>query len=71
MSAVVESTERAPGLPVAPPNSTEARCYADAVLVGWSDDQVISLGTVRKLLADTYDIGLTIGGMEALRRVRP
>lgn len=70
MSAVIESTERAPGLPPPPPLSRQAREIANFVLSAYTDDETMSVRTVRRLIADAVDMGRSMGAMESLTRAR-
>lgn len=56
MSALIESTERAPGLPKPlPPYSEAAKAFADACLSAWRDEETMTVRAVRRLMLDAYD----------------
>lgn len=64
-AALIESTERAPGVPGPPPLSREARQLADAILSAYVDEETMTVGTVRRLIADAYDMGAKAGEHKA------
>lgn len=65
MSAVIESTERAPGAPQPMPRSAEAVEFAAACIGCLPDDERLSVACVRNLMATAFDAGVDQARHEA------
>jgi|AntDeeMetageno51_2_1112566.scaffolds.fasta_scaffold23323_2 hypothetical protein len=68
MSAeMIESDTPVPGLPEPTWRSSDAKAWADRALEAWRDEEVISIKTVRRLLALSYDHGADMARLRGAR----
>lgn len=58
--SLIESDTSTPGLPEPTWRSRDGQVWADRALEAWRDEDVISIKTVRRLLALSYDHGAEI-----------